>query len=112
MTIDKLARANFTKTWVLTTAVAPGAAATAGCTVSGAGTYDALADPAVQMTAVAGWRVDVWSGAATDTGTTANPDTITMDADKALTGNFVQTWVLTTHASPGRRWRCHRRRDL
>ena len=101
MNAAKDVTAHFVKTWVLTTHVLPGAAATAGCTVSGAGTFDDTTATPVQMTAVAGWRVDVWSGAATDTSTTTNPDTITMDADKDLTGNFVKTWVLTIDSVPG-----------
>jgi hypothetical protein len=44
----------------------------------------------------AGWRFDRWSGDLTDS---VNPTTITMDAAKNITANFVQdTHVVTTHA--------------
>jgi hypothetical protein len=73
---------NWTTQYQLTTAVNPAVG-----TVSGAGWYDASSAAPIQATATTpGWYFGSWSG--DKTGTT-NPDTVTMDAAKSVTANFV-----------------------
>ena len=66
-------------------------------TVSGAGTYAEGTVVSVTATPAAGWQFDGWSG---DAGGTANPVSITMDANKSVTANFSEippnNYTLTT----------------
>lgn len=48
----------------------------------------------LKATANSGYAFDHWSGTAGCSGTT-NPFTLTMNADKSCTANFVKTWVVT-----------------
>src|SRR5204862_73849 len=50
-------------------------------------------------TPAVGWRLSAWSGDATGT---ANPLSVTLDANKAITATFViQTFPITATAGPG-----------
>lgn len=62
-----------------------------------AGPYEAGSTVSLTPVADAGWHFDHWSGDLTED---ANPATLTMDANKAVTATFVQdtvTYTVTTH---------------
>ena len=75
-------------TSTLTTTVAPAGAITAGCTVTNNTSNPHNCGSVVQLTAntVAGWTFSSWSGGGLSG--SANPTTLTMDADKSVTATF------------------------
>ena len=96
---EKVITAYFTKTWILTMAVSPGAGGTTVPSVAGSPhTYDDATVVDVSATANAGYRFDHWEDDLTGS---VNPTTVTMDADKTVTAVFVKLWTLTMAVSPG-----------
>src|SRR4030042_1462570 len=95
MDANKACTANFSQImYNLTTAANPAR----GGSVSGGGTYPAGTVVNVTANPSQGWQFDNWSGDCTGT---ANPTSVTMDANKACTANFSQImYTLTTAANP------------
>jgi hypothetical protein len=69
-----------------------------GGSVSGAGSYDHNARVPVSATANPGWRFSGWTGPVADPNAAAT--TITMNANKTITANFVRYYTLSTTAAP------------
>ena len=94
---DRSITANFVRThFYLGTSASPAA----GGTVSGGGLFSATQSPAPTATVAimtnTGYRFTGWSGACTGSSTC----TVTMDAEKSVTANFVRTYELATGVSP------------
>jgi uncharacterized repeat protein (TIGR02543 family) len=86
--------ANFVKAFTLSVLVSP----TGGGTVSpGSGAYDESANVTLTATPAAGYRFNNWSGDVSGNATTL---TVTMNADKTVTANFVKTYTLNVAVSP------------
>lgn len=84
----------FIKTWVLTTTPSP----IAGGSISpGSGTYDEGTSVALTVTPAIGYRFDRWSGAVSGNVTLAS---VTLNADKSVTANFIKVYTLTVTVSP------------
>ena len=94
---DRTITANFVRTHYLLTATASPAE---GATVNGGGLFSATQSPAPTATVTimtnTGYRFTGWSGACTGSSTCS----VTMDAEKSVTANFVRTYELTTGVSP------------
>ncbi len=71
----------------------------AGGTVTGGGSYVEGTEASITAMANAGYRFDGWSGSGI-ADTNAASTTVTVDAAKTVTANFVKTWELTLLASP------------
>ena len=88
-------------TYTLTAAVAPSAAATAGCNITGNSTLYHAGDP-VSLTAhaVAGWTLSGWTGAYTSSNATLSFNMPA--ANVSVTANFIQapTYTLTAAVAP------------
>jgi uncharacterized repeat protein (TIGR02543 family) len=95
MSANKTYRANFQQTmYTLTTSVVgSGTVTPAGSTQYAPGTVVNVSAQAAQ-----GWRFDHWEGALTGS---TNPTTITMNANKSVTGVFVAQYTLTMAAGAG-----------
>jgi len=97
MNADETVTANFTvMTYTLTMAVSP---AGGGTTDPAVGTHDYDAGTVVDITATAaaGYQFDSWTGAVANA--TSATTTVTMNADKTVTANFVQLFTLTMAVS-------------
>ena len=63
----------------------------------GGGTYDEGASVTLTATPATGYRFDRWSG---DVSGNVTSTTITMNADKSVTANFIKVYTLTVTVSP------------
>jgi hypothetical protein len=95
MNANKAVTANFIRGYTLT--IAAGAGGTTN-PVPGTYTYDEGTSVSIQATAATGFRFGSWSG---DASGTTNPVTITMNANKAVTANFIRGYTLTIAAGAG-----------
>ena len=97
MSQDRSVTANFVRTHYILTGVA---SPVEGGSVGGTGLFSSTQSPAPTATATVltatGYRFGSWSGACTGTGTCS----VTMDADKSVTANFIRTHTLTTSVTP------------
>lgn len=94
MDADKSVTAVFLATYTLSTSVSP----TGSGTVSpSSGTYVTGTNVSLTASAASGYRFDHWTGDATGT---ANPVTVTLNANKSVTAVFVQRFTLGTAVSP------------
>jgi len=98
MDADKTLTANFVRQFTLTMQVSPAGGGTTTPTV-GSHVYDEGTVVAVDAVANAGFRWDQWTGPVNGAVGTAS-NTVTMDADKTLTANFVRQFTLTMQVSP------------
>ena len=80
---------SFVKTYTLTTSVNN---ADGGTVTPASGTHDEGAEITLTATPAAGYRFDKWSGDASGTDTSV---TITLNADKTVTAEFVKVYTLT-----------------
>jgi uncharacterized repeat protein (TIGR02543 family) len=94
MNANKSVTAHFVRVYTLTTSIVP---AQGGTVAPSAGTYDEGASVSLTATPAAGYRFDRWTGDAA--GNTATIS-ITMNANKSVTANFVRIYTLTTAALP------------
>jgi len=78
-------------------------AGTGGTTdpLPGAHSYDAGTEVTITATADAGYRFSEWTGDVPSGHENDNPVTITMDADKSVTANFIRQYALTISAETG-----------
>ena len=91
---NKNITASFIKVYNLATSVNP---AQVGSVSPAAGTYDTGASFVLTATPAAGYRFDRWTGDASGNVTAL---TVTMNADKKITANFVKIFSLLTAVSP------------
>lgn len=91
MNEDKSVTAVFIQTVTLTIGVQPQGSGT----VSPSGSaYDSGAQVSLTATPASGWRFDHWEGHELE-GSTANPASITINANKSVTAVFIQQFTLT-----------------
>jgi hypothetical protein len=78
-------------------------AGTGGTTypLPGAHSYDAGTEVTITATADAGYRFSEWTGDVPSGHENDNPVTITMDADKSVTANFIRQYTLAISAETG-----------
>lgn len=78
-------------------------AGTGGTTnpLPGAYSYDAGTEVSITATADAGYRFSEWTGDVPSGHENNNPVTITIDADKSITANFIRQYTLTISAETG-----------
>jgi uncharacterized repeat protein (TIGR02543 family) len=90
MDADKTVTATFVETFDLTASTVGN-----GSVAPPSGTFDSGSVVTLTATPDPSWRFDVWSGDLTGS---TSPDTLTMDAAKAVTATFVETFDLTVGA--------------
>ncbi len=87
--------ANFIQTFSITTTSSP----VAGGSTSGGGTFDSGSPVTVTALSSAGYRFVNWTEGGTPVSTSSSY-TFPANADRSLTANFIQTYIISTSSSP------------